>query len=121
MNDRVSEGGLSYAMVQEALADAFERCRAITEGDVARYIPELAAVDPEPFGLAIAAANGALWTFGDAEREFTIQSVSKAFSYCLALELVGRDTVFEQTGFYKAEGDDIATLDLVCSGDRDLA
>ena len=98
MNDRVSEPGLSYNMVQEALADGFERCRAITDGDVARYIPELAAVDPAPFGLAVAAANGMLWTLGDAETEFTIQSVSKAFTYCLAVELVGRDTVFQYVG-----------------------
>ena len=98
MNDRVNETGLSYGMVQDALASSFEHCRAITEGDVARYIPELASADPSPFGLAVAAANGALWTFGDAEMEFTIQSVSKAFSYCLALELVGRDAVFEHVG-----------------------
>jgi glutaminase len=39
-----------------------------------------------------------LYTAGDAEHPFTIQSVSKAFVYCLALELKGRDAVLAQVG-----------------------
>jgi glutaminase len=68
------------------------------EGAVANYIPELARVDPDRFGLAIATVDGALYTSGDADHPFTIQSVSKAFVYCLALEVVGRDKVHERVG-----------------------
>ncbi len=67
-------------------------------GSVANYIPELAAVDPDPFGIAVATVGGKLWSCGDANVEFTIQSVSKAFTYCLALELLGRERVFRQVG-----------------------
>ena len=69
-----------------------------TDGELADYIPELAAVDPNRFGLAIATKTGDLYCAGDAEYPFTIQSISKAFVYCLALELAGRDTVLEHVG-----------------------
>ena len=42
--------------------------------------------------------NGRLYTAGDADHPFTIQSVSKAFVYCLALELVGRAAVLARVG-----------------------
>ena len=67
-------------------------------GKLADYIPELAAVDPDPFGIAVASVGGKLWSCGDVDTEFTIQSVSKAFTYCLALELLGRKRVFRQVG-----------------------
>ena len=46
----------------------------------------------------MASIDGGLWSCGDTDAEFTIQSVSKAFSYCLALELFGRDEVFRHVG-----------------------
>jgi glutaminase len=76
----------------------YERARTVADGTVADYIPELANVDPEKFGLAVATVDGRLWVRGDADHEFTIQSVSKAFSYCLALELLGREEVFRHVG-----------------------
>src|SRR5215813_4517896 len=68
------------------------------QGAVADYIPELAAVEPDRFGIALATVNGGLHTSGDTEHPFTIQSVSKAFTYCLALDLCGRDAVMERVG-----------------------
>jgi glutaminase len=67
-------------------------------GRLADYIPELARVEPDSFGLAVVTATGSVYTAGDADRPFTIQSVSKAFSYALALELFGRDAVRAQVG-----------------------
>jgi len=68
------------------------------DGAVADYIPELAKADPSRFGLAIATTTGACYSVGDAELEFTIQSISKAFAYCLALEIYGREKVIERVG-----------------------
>ncbi len=68
------------------------------DGGLADYIPELASADPDRFGLAIATKGGKLYVAGDAEHPFTIQSISKAFIYCLALELVGRDEVLKRVG-----------------------
>jgi glutaminase len=85
--------GTPHPAIETGLTDVFERCRAHNQGKVATYIPELATMAPEQFGLALATIDGKLSTRGDADSEFTIQSVSKAFSYCLALELLGRDEV----------------------------
>lgn len=68
------------------------------EGAVAGYIPELARVEPEGFGIAIATATGQLHSVGDAEIPFTIQSISKALTLCMALELMGRQAVLARVG-----------------------
>ncbi len=67
-------------------------------GKLADYIPELASVDPNQFGMAVATVKGKLHTVGDATAPFTIQSVSKAFTYCLAIELIGRKAVCARVG-----------------------
>ncbi len=58
-------------------------------GTVADYIPELADVSLNKFGLAIAPKDGPVVTAGDADEAFSIQSISKVFSLTLALEKVG--------------------------------
>ena len=64
-------------------------------GEVADYIPELAAADPNRFGLALTTTSGSTYSAGDAEVEFTIQSISKAFAYAAALIDRGLDRVLE--------------------------
>ncbi|MCV0426829.1 MAG: glutaminase [Roseibium sp.] len=59
------------------------------KGDVAAYIPELAGVDPDHFGISVALADGAVFTAGDADVPFSVQSVSKVFALALALGRVG--------------------------------
>ncbi|NBN65662.1 glutaminase [Microvirga tunisiensis] len=66
-------------------------------GAVADYIPELAKVDPDQFGIAIAMADGSLHLAGDAETPFSIQSVSKVFALALALGRVG-DQLWRRVG-----------------------
>ena len=58
-------------------------------GEVASYIPELASVDPAAFGLAVIDTEGEVALGGDAETAFSIQSVSKVFTFTLALGMVG--------------------------------
>jgi len=59
------------------------------EGKVADYIPELAKVDPNQFGMAIATVDGRLYSAGEADIPFSIQSISKVFMLTLALGKVG--------------------------------
>jgi glutaminase len=59
------------------------------EGKVADYIPELAKVDPNQFGMAIATVDGKLYSVGEADTSFSIQSLSKVFMLTLALGKVG--------------------------------
>lgn len=72
------------------LADIHEELRSrIGEGLVADYIPELARVDPRQFGLALVTPEGETAAVGDADRPFSIQSISKVFLLTLALGRVG--------------------------------
>jgi glutaminase len=58
-------------------------------GEVASYIPELARVDPNAFGLAVIDAEGNVFAGGDADTPFSIQSISKVFTLTLALGKAG--------------------------------
>ncbi|HWV53581.1 glutaminase A [Pseudorhodoplanes sp.] len=75
------------------LEQAHARYRDDFSGAVANYIPELNKADPARFGVAIATIDGHVYEVGDSAYPFTIQSVSKAFVFGLALELLGADHV----------------------------
>ncbi len=61
----------------------------IGSGNVAEYIPRLAAVNPDQFGMAVSTVDGERYAVGDSAVEFSIQSISKVFS--LALAIAGDD------------------------------
>ncbi|TWF92001.1 L-glutaminase [Streptomyces brevispora] len=79
--------------VTDALRDLHSRFAGIDDGELADYIPQLALVDPEAFGLALISMDGHRYGAGDAGVPFTIQSVSKPFVYALALSVLGIDEV----------------------------
>lgn len=81
-----------------ALEHAWNAYHDVHDGAVADYIPELSKANPDDFGLAIATVNGKTYTIGDAEVPFTIQSISKAFAFCLALEVAGPELVATRVG-----------------------
>jgi glutaminase len=68
------------------------------QGAVADYIPELSKASPAHFGIGLATIDGHVYQAGDAGVEFTIQSISKAFVFALALELLGQDRVEAKIG-----------------------
>lgn len=67
------------------------------EGRLADYIPELAKVDPNKLGIAVATVDGDLISCGDAQEPFSIQSISKVFMLTLALGKVG-DVLWNRVG-----------------------
>ncbi len=69
-----------------------------TTGELASYIPELAKVPPDLFGIAAASPGGKLSCAGDAGYEFTIQSVAKPFAFATLLDTVGRDETYRAVG-----------------------
>ena len=75
------------------LNDLYEKYRSLNDGKVADYIPELALVKPEWFGICIVTPDGQVFEVGDCQQLFTIQSISKAFVFGLALEDHGREYV----------------------------
>ena len=66
-------------------------------GQVATYIPALAAVDPMKFGICVSLGNGETHCFGQAEELFSIQSISKVFTLSMALRKFG-DTLWDRVG-----------------------
>ncbi len=58
-------------------------------GQVASYIPALAQVPPHQFGMAVVLIDGSTHTVGDAHTPFSLQSITKLFTFVLALKLVG--------------------------------
>ena len=84
--------------VQAAVNEAYDKFKGTTEGKNADYIPELAKVDSNLYGIAIVTADGQVVTAGDVDKPFSIQSISKVFSLALAMEELGPDKVFEKIG-----------------------
>ncbi|MEQ8428473.1 MAG: glutaminase [Gammaproteobacteria bacterium] len=66
-------------------------------GKVASYIPELAKVPGDKFGLSLHTVSGDKYTSGLSEERFSIQSISKVFALCLAISLV-REEVWRRVG-----------------------
>jgi glutaminase len=66
-------------------------------GEVATYIPELARVDPNSFGLVVIDAEGHIAAGGDSETAFSIPSISKVFTLTLALGKIG-DRLWRRVG-----------------------
>ncbi|CAN5207717.1 glutaminase A [soil metagenome] len=62
-------------------------------GKLADYIPELTKADPAHFGICIATVDGYVHEMGDCLVPFTIQSISKAFIFAMALETIGAEKV----------------------------
>src|SRR3546814_15217126 len=74
--------------IPDYLQEVLAACAPAT-GAVADYIPELAAADPDRLAICIATPDGAVYTAGDTDVEFTIQSMSKPFVYALAIADLG--------------------------------
>lgn len=70
----------------------------IPQGSVATYIPELGKTRKDALGLCIRTLDGETYKCGDTNIRFTIQSVSKVISLCMAIETRGVDTVFAHVG-----------------------
>jgi glutaminase len=95
----VSTGELPGAGVIESLMhEVNDRYRSLDEGTVADYIPRLAEVDPSLFGACIVGVRGRSFAVGDADYEFSLQSVSKPFVFALVCDAVGHDVAREKLG-----------------------
>jgi glutaminase len=80
------------------------RYAGLRTGEVATYIPELAKADPRWFSICIATIDGHVYEVGDSRQPFTMQSISKPFTYGLALEDRGADEVLRRIGVEPSGG-----------------
>lgn len=85
-------------LVESAVREAYAKFKSDTRGKNADYIPYLAQVDPNLFGIAIVTTDNQILTLGDVKYSFSIQSISKVYTLALAMEELGPDKVFEKVG-----------------------
>ncbi len=69
----------------------------LSQGKVASYIPALARISPEKFGMAVCTVRGEVFSCGDAEELFSIQSISKVFTLAMVMDRMG-DALWERVG-----------------------
>jgi glutaminase len=103
--------------LQRTIDSLHSRYKPLTDGDVASYIPELTKADPEDFGICIATAEGAVFETGDCDRAFTIQSISKPFTFGMAIEAYGTETVSKYVGV-EPSGDVFNSIELMSGSNR---
>lgn len=97
--------------VQDYLKKMLDVARPNISGSRASYIPELRDATPDLLGMAICTIDGNIYSAGDDQEMFTIQSISKPFMYALALKDRGLDTVMETVGT-EPSGEDFNELSL---------
>jgi glutaminase len=85
-------------LVKNVVSEAYTKFKSDTGGKNADYIPYLAKVDSNLFGIAVVTTDNQSYTLGDVGYAFSIQSISKVFTLALAMEEVGADKVFEKIG-----------------------
>src|SRR5215203_808931 len=66
--------------IESAMNDAYNKYKDLKEGKNADYIPELAKVPSEQFAIVIVTADGQVYSKGDIDALFSIQSISKVFT-----------------------------------------
>lgn len=81
--------GMDYL---EILEDIYQKILPYAkEGKQADYIPELAKVNPDQFGMCIHTIYGESAAIGEANTRFSIQSISKVFALAMCLSIKGDD------------------------------
>ena len=85
-------------LVEAVVREAYEKFKNDTNGKNADYIPYLAQVDSKLFGVAVVTTDNQVFTLGDVNYSFSIQSISKVFTLALAMEELGPDKVFQKVG-----------------------
>jgi glutaminase len=83
---------------QSAVNAAFARYQNLHEGKNADYIPALAKVDPNLFGIAVVTADGRAFTAGDVRTEVSIQSISKVFTMARVIQDQGPESIEKRIG-----------------------
>ena len=93
-----SSGAIDGERLQASVDRAYESFKDVRDGANADYIPILATVPSDLFGIAIVTREGEVYSAGDVEYKFSIQSVSKPFTAALIMAQQGPEAVRSQIG-----------------------
>jgi len=84
--------------VQSAVTAAFAKYQGLKEGKNADYIPALAHVDPNLFGIVVIGRDGKAYSAGDVGKEVSIQSISKVFTMARVIQDQGPEAIEKTIG-----------------------
>jgi len=84
--------------INSALNAAYAKYKELKEGKNADYIPALAKVDSNLFGIALVTTDGKVYTTGDVKTEVSIQSISKVFTMAQVIQEQGLDSIANRIG-----------------------
>lgn len=84
--------------ISSYLRSLHEKLQGLKGGSLADYIPELSKAKPDWFGIAIATVDGEVYSIGESDHAFSIQSVSKPFMYGYGLREYGEAFVLNHVG-----------------------
>jgi len=94
-----ADDNASAQVLNRVVQEAYQKFKGVKDGATADYIPELAKVPGDLFGVAIVTARGEVYTAGDVNYAFTIQSISKPFTAALVMQEHGSaDVILEKIG-----------------------
>lgn len=89
---------LTPKAIQAALDAAYKKYKGLQEGANADYIPALAKVDSNIYGIALVTTDGKIYTKGDIKSEVSIQSISKVFTAALVMDQSGPEAIENNMG-----------------------
>lgn len=89
---------LAKADIEAALDAAYAKYKGLQEGANADYIPALAEVDSDIYGIALVTPDGQVFTTGDVKSEVSIQSISKVFTMALVMEEQSPQALYDNMG-----------------------
>ncbi len=84
--------------VQKAVNAAYAKYKGLHEGKNADYIPALAKVDPNLFGIAVVTPDGKVYSAGDLNTQVSIQSISKVLTMSQVIQEQGLDSIEKRIG-----------------------
>jgi glutaminase len=84
--------------ITKAVNDAYAKYKDLKEGANANYIPALAKVDPNLFGIVLVTADGKVYSAGDITTEVSTQSISKVFTMAQVIQEQGPDAILNTIG-----------------------
>lgn len=89
---------ITLADLESVVKEAYEKLKGLKGGKNADYIPFLAKIDPDLFGIAVCTPSGDVIEAGDTDYVFGIESISKVHTAVLILEQYGAEAVLKQIG-----------------------
>ena len=92
------EKKVTLTQLKDVVQEAYEQVKSEEGGKNADYIPYLAHVDKNLFGISVCLLDGQTIQVGDTDFRFGIESVSKVHTAILALRQYGAKEVLDKIG-----------------------